>query len=105
MFELSSDQQGPVFQKNKLYLGYFTRILLTKKIKTQIGIKLGVVNYSFKPSMSGTGGSDFGLDGAVHFSVLHQNWLLGGSMFQFPSTELQPINQSFILKRYYDFHG
>lgn len=105
IFQLSSDQQGPVFQKNRLYLGYFTRILLTKDFKTQIGIKLGGVNYSFKPSLSGTGGSDFGLDGAVFFSVLHQKWLLGASLFQFPSTELQPINQIFVLNRYYDLHG
>ena len=105
ILELNSDQQGPLFQKNRLYLGYFTRLFITNKIKTQIGIKLGAVNYSFKPTTSGTGGSDFGVDGGVYLSVLGQKWLLGASMLQFPSTDLQPIQQKFILKRYYDLHG
>lgn len=103
--ELNSDQQGPVFQKNKIYAGHLQNITLSKQIRLQMGMKLGVVNYSFEPSQNGTGGSDYGFDGTVSLSLFTQKWLIGSAWQQFLSTELQPIDQTYILDDYWEVHA
>jgi len=62
-------------------------------------------NYSFKPSLGGVGGSDFGIDGTLGLSIYTEKWLIGSSFNQFTSPELQPINQIFSLPSYWEFHG
>lgn len=102
LLELNSDQQGPVFQKNKFYLGHMRQVVLTQKLSAQIGVKLGAVNYLFKPSQSGVGGSDIGLDGTLSISLFTHHWLIGSALHQFTSTKLQPIQQLFILEDYWE---
>lgn len=105
LVEFNSDQQGPVFQKNRFYVGHMQRIALNKTINLQLSAKLGIANYSFKQSSGGVGGSDSGLDGAAGLSLFTKKWLIGSSLHQFPSTELRPINQIFSLSNYWEFHG
>lgn len=105
LLEMNSDQQGPSFKKNKFYGGYMQQVPFSEKLNAQVGAKIGMVNYLFKPSQSGIGGSDFGLDGSLSFSLFTKNWLIGSALHQFTSTKLQPIEQLFILEDYWETQG
>ena len=102
LVEINSDQQGPVFKKNKIYGGYMQHLQLSEKWNAQLGAKIGAVNYAFKPSQSGVGGSDFALDGTLSLSFFTRNWLFGSAMHQFTSSSLQPIDQIFVLGNYWE---
>lgn len=105
LIEVNSDQQGPVFQKNKIYAGHLQNIFLNNTLRLQMGTKLGVANYFFKPSQSGVGGSDYGLDGSVSLSLYSNKWLIGSAWQQFASTTIQPIDQVYTLNDYWEVMG
>lgn len=100
-FELVSDQLGPHFQKNRLYLGYALGIDINDDLKTSLGFSGGVVNYNMKPTSGSSGGSDFGTDASVGVSIEHSSGVgLGMSLQQFLNREIQPIDYSFTLERF-----
>lgn len=104
-FDFNSDQQGPIFQKNRFYGGYIQRIPLTRDIYSQLAVKVGLVNYFFKASQGGIGGSDIAFDGHVGGSLFGKSWLVGATWHQFAPDQLQPIAQVFLLRHYWELIG
>lgn len=97
-----NSREGEFFSKSRLYGRYSWRTGLTEGSALSAGLSVGIVNYAFRSSQASAGGSSTVLDGNAGIWYLRRRWKLGVSMQQIFQQKLQPINQIFILNRYYN---
>ena len=99
-----NSREGEFFSKSRLYGRYSWRTGLTANSALSAGVSFGIVNYAFRSSQASAGGSSSVADGNTGVWYLRRRWNLGVSMQQIFEQQLQPINQIFILNRYYNFN-
>ena len=94
---------GQYISRSRLQFRYSWFTQLSQKACLSAGISLGFVNYSFLTTQGGTGGSDFGPDGALGLHYIRERTVIGFAVQQIFSPVLMPVSQSFKLNRLYNF--
>jgi Type IX secretion system membrane protein PorP/SprF len=93
---------GQYISRNRLQARYSWNLQLSPQSFLSAGISLGFINYAFLTTQGGTGGSDFGPDGAFGIHFIRQNTKIGLSIQQLFSPVLIPVDQSFKLVKLYN---
>jgi hypothetical protein len=94
---------GQYISRSRLQFRYCWFTQLSKKACLSSGISLGFINYSFLTTQGGTGGSDFGPDGAIGLHYIRERTIIGFAIQQIFSPVLIPVSQSFKFNRLYNF--
>jgi len=95
-------KEGDFINRSRLYARYSWRTELSESSSLAAGAALGIVNYNFKGSQAGAGGSSTVLDGSVGVWYSWKKLYLGFAGQQILRNKLQPINQEFQLDRYWN---
>ncbi|MBX9853465.1 MAG: type IX secretion system membrane protein PorP/SprF [Cytophagaceae bacterium] len=98
-----NNKEGDFIHKNKFTGRYSWRTQISEKSFLSAGISLGFINYSFSSSQAGGGGSSITPDGNAGIWYLRKNLSAGFSIQQIFNGKIRPVNQPFILNRYYNF--
>jgi hypothetical protein len=94
---------GQYISRSRLQFRYCWFTQLSQKAFLSSGISLGFINYAFQTTQGGTGGSDFGPDGALGLHYIRERTVIGIAIQQIFSPVLMPVSQSFKLDRLYNF--
>jgi hypothetical protein len=94
---------GQYISRSRLQFRYCWFTQLSKKACLSSGISLGFINYAFLTTQGGTGGSDFGPDGALGLHYIRPGTVIGFAIQQIFSPVLIPVSQSFKFNRIYNF--
>lgn len=103
-------KEGDFINRSRLYGRYSWRTNLSEYSSLSAGAALGIVNYNFRGSQAGAGGSSTVMDGCIGIWYSWKRLYLGVAGQQILRNQLQPINQQFQLERYwncnmfYSFH-
>jgi hypothetical protein len=103
-FQVINNREGEFINRNRFSGRYSWRNQISMKASISAGISIGLVNYSFKTSQTGTGGSDFAPDGNIGVWYLRPSFGAGFSAQQIFRSSLQPVAQEFVLNRFYNFN-
>ena len=101
---VKSENEGPLFRRNKIYGRYSQKLPLTSNLELCIGASIGMVNSAFGASQTSPGGSATALDMNVGLAIRYKNLQLGSAYQQITNSVLQPLNQTFTLNDYFNFH-
>lgn len=102
--QVINNREGEFISRSRLYGRYSIRTRISSRASLSTGISLGLVNYSFKTSQAGSGGSDAAPDGNIGIWYLRETFTLGFSAQQLLNGKLTPINQEYELSKYYNFN-
>lgn len=93
---------GPFIQRNGLYISgaWFTK--LSSRWAISAGMKVGSLNYVFKPSQYSVGGSDWAWDGAIGLSLYSPKVIVGLSIQQILPSTLRPLDYIVFLNPYWN---
>jgi hypothetical protein len=94
---------GQYISRSRLQFRYCWFTQLSQRACISAGISLGFINYSFLTTQGGTGGSDFGPDGALGLHYIRERTIIGFAVQQIFSPVLIPVSQSFKFNRLYNF--
>jgi len=97
-----NSKEGDFINQSRVYGRYSWRTNITSRSSLSAGLALGFVNYSFKSSQAGVGGSAFTPDGSAGIWYLRDQFGAGFAVQQMFKGKLQPVNQFFVLDRYYN---
>jgi type IX secretion system PorP/SprF family membrane protein len=100
-----NSREGDFINLSKLFVRYSWRQRISEGSSLSAGISLGFVNYAFKTTQAGPGGSDATPDGSAGIWYLRERFAVGFSVQQMFKGKLQPVNQVFELNRYYNFNA
>lgn len=95
-------KEGEFINKSRLYGRYSWKTSLTENSFLSAGAALGMVNYNFRGSQAGAGGSSTVLDGSIGIWYGWKKLYIGVAGQQILKNKLQPINQQFQLDRYWN---
>lgn len=99
-----NNREGEFINKNRLVGRYSWRARISQQSSLSAGIALGFVNYAFNTSQSGTGGADLQPDGSAGVWYLRKRISMGFSIQQLFNQPIRPVNQTFILARFYNLN-
>lgn len=102
-FQFLNRKEGEFISKNRIYLRYGIRLQLKENTIASVGIMGGLVNYTFRSSQAGAGGSSTVPDINIGAWYLWKNFGFGFSGQQLLNSQLSPVVQKFQLTRYYNF--
>lgn len=100
-FSVINDQEGLLLQQTKLYIHYNWQTKLTEKLRLSAGISLGINSYFIDGDTPQTEGSDMVPDGSFGIWLAHQKYYIGLASTQLFQAKLQPLQETFLLKRSY----
>lgn len=95
-----NNREGNFINRTRLYGRYGWRLRLSSRSSISTGVSLGFINYSFRSSQAGVGGSDLKPDGNLGVWYLRPNTGIGISLQHLSEPDLQPVFQRFKIKRY-----
>ncbi len=95
-----NNREGNFINRSRLYGRYSWRFRLSRLASLAAGASVGVINYSFRSSQAGVGGSDLAADGNIGLWYLRPAMGIGVSLQHLSSPELRPVNQNFKIIRY-----
>jgi type IX secretion system PorP/SprF family membrane protein len=98
-------REGEFINLSKLFVRYSWRQRISQGSSLSAGISLGFVNYAFKATQAGPGGSDAVPDGSAGIWYLRERFAIGFSTQQMFKGKIRPINQVFELNRYYNINA
>lgn len=96
-----NDQEGLLLQQTKIYIHYNWHTNLTEKLHLSAGISLGVNSYFIDGDTPQTKGSDMAPDGSFGIWLAHEKYYIGLASNQLFESKLQPLQETFLLKRTY----
>lgn len=100
-----NDQEGLLLQRTQVYLNYAWQTHLNKDLKLSAGTSLGVNSFLISGKTASTKGSDIHPDGSIGLWLAHEKYYFGLSSNQIFQSKLQPLQETFLLKRTYQING
>lgn len=100
--QMTNSKLGDFISRSRFQVRYGWYAALSRKAALASGISLGFINYSLLTTQGGSGGSDFGPDGAIGVHYLRKRTSIGFAVKQIFNPVLLPVNQSFRLNRLYN---
>ncbi|MFN6945512.1 MAG: PorP/SprF family type IX secretion system membrane protein [Cytophagaceae bacterium] len=102
---LFGDKEGEFFRRSRAYLNYSFHLEVGENLFIAAGTSLGLVNYTYRSSTAGMGGSDLAFIGNVGLWVYNDRVRAGVSVNDFPNNSVRPIDEETVLFRHYVFTG
>ncbi len=97
---MMNNREGDLFNRNRAYLRYSYRTVISDKSAISAGLATGFVNYHFKASEASGGGSDISPDINFGLWFIREKIQVGISYQQVLKPVLRPLNQEFTLPEY-----
>ncbi len=100
-----NNRDGDYFQRNRLYARYSLQTRLSENASMSAGASVGFVSYVFGSSAASAGGSSTAPDANLGLWYLREKLKIGISYQQILSPRLRPLNQLFVLSKYFNVNG
>lgn len=99
---LLGEKEGSIFSNTRLYASYALRRKLSLKYELALGIAAGMASYLIQVTPHSAGGSAQAFDGNVGLCLSSQRLKLGVAINQFANSNLTPLVETLVLKRYFE---
>ena len=104
-FNFLNEQEGPPINRGR-YHGHITYILpINPELSVGAGVALGWASYNIRGASVAARGNDQQIDGNIGLWLRTSNLQLGAAIDQLFEQQLNPIHESFKLRRYPIVHG
>lgn len=99
-FQFLNRREGEFISKSRIYLRYGVKLQISEKSYVSTGLMGGMVNYTFRSSQAGAGGSSLVPDVNIGIWYFRKSLGIGISGQQLFNSKLRPVVQEFTLNRY-----